>query len=613
MTARAGRLSGLIAIALLQLYWYAQDVPVPLKIITGLFTAACLASPRAGLLALALLAPVSTRLSLQWGGTSPPGLLLEQMVLAACAGGLVWLGPRMATRIGAPAALVAAVALGSAAAMWPALAAATAPPGIEHTPGIVWQQLLIRRDAGNTAVWSPVFAALMVAESCLLGWLAEREARRSPGLVSRLLWMLLVGHAAAALLSIEQIIEVAYVAGGGLHALPRALLDVRLSTEMDVHAAGSAFLLAAVAGAGLIRGPMLHRVAAAGLVAVVGLGLWITGSRFALAGAALAAATALALWARRFSWWRIALASLAIALVLTAGWFGVVPKTPRYNELSNSVQTRLLIAQASLRLFTTAPVFGIGIDQLHDASERVVDPAFRELSGYARQNAHNNFLQTLAELGLVGLSVMMFWLTALLSGAWRAPAPDRRRDALALGVVACLVTWLAGHPLLVREFSTAFWLYGALLAALAAPLPARWSRAAAAVIAVIVITVPIRATLLRNRADLEHLGFGLSLWQDDGERRYRNASTEFQLYLPSGTAVRVPMRLAPEVDGAATATIRLNGETLATVALSREQWQVVEVQLPARRARFVMVTVQLSGRAAPSGQPVVRVGRAEAR
>jgi O-antigen ligase len=590
VTARAGRLCGLIAIALLQLYWYEQDVPVPLKVFTGLFTAACLASPRAGLLLLALLAPVSTRISLQWGGTSPPGLLLEQMVLGACAGGLVWLGPRMATRIGAPAALVAAVALGSAAAMWPALAAATAPPGIDHTPGIVWQQLLVRRDAGNTAVWSPVFAALMVAESCLLGWLAEREARRSPGFVSRLLWMLLAGHAAAALLSIEQIIEVAYVSGGGLHALPRALLDVRLSTEMDVHAAGSAFLLAAVAGAGLIRGPMLHRLAAAGLVAVVGLGLWITGSRFALGGAVLAAAAAVALWARRFSWWRMALAGLAIALVLAAGWFGVVKKTPRYNELSNSVQTRVLIAQASLRLFTTAPVFGIGIDQLHDASERVVAPGFRELSGYAKQNAHNNFLQTLAELGLVGLAVMMFWLTALLGGAWRAPAPDRHRDALALGVVA----------------------YAGLLAALAAPLPGRWSRAAAALIAVLLVTVPIRAMMLRNSADLEHLGFGLSLWQDDGERRYREASTEFQLYLPSGTAVRLPMRLAPSV-APGTATVHLKGETLATVPLSHEQWQVVEVQLPASRARFVLVTVQVSGTAAPSGSPAVRVGRAEAR
>ena len=613
MTARAGRLSGLIAIAILQLYWYAQDVPVPLKVITGLFTAACLASPRAGFLLLALLAPVSTRISLQWGGTSPPGLLLEQMVLAACAGGLVWLGPRTATRIGAPAALVAAVALGSAAAMWPAFAAATAPPGIDQTPGFVWQQLLTRRDAGNTAVWSPVFAALMVAESCLLGWLAEREARRSPGLVPRLLWMLLAGHAAAALLSIEQIIEVASVSGGGLRALPRALVDVRLSTEMDVHAAGSAFLLAAVAGAGLIRGPMLHRLAAAGLVAVVGVGLWITGSRFALGGAALAAAAAAALWARRFSWWRMAVAGLVIAFVLAAGWFSVVPKTPRYNELSNSVQTRLLIAQASLRLFTTAPVFGIGIDQLHDASERVVDPAFRELSGYARQNAHNNFLQTLAELGLLGLAVMMFWLTALLVGAWRAAAPDRRRDALALGVAACVVTWLAGHPLLVREFNTVFWLYAALLAALAAPLHARWSRIATALIAVILITLPIRAMLLRNSADLEHLGFGLSLWQDDGERRYREARTEFQLYLPSGAAVRLPMRLAPTVVAPATATVQLNGETLATVPLSREQWQIVDVQLPASRARFVLVTVQVSGTAAPPGSPVVRVGRAEAR
>ncbi len=206
--ALAGRIAGLLAIAALQFYWYQQDVPLPLKVLTAVYTAVCIALPRHGLLMLSVMMPISTRIALQWGGTNPPGLLLEQLVLATCAGTLTRSAAGARTRLAIPAALMATVALASAAALAPASAAATAPPGLDHHPDVFWAEFWRVRDASNTLVWSPMLAALTVAESCLLGWSVEREVRRSPTLARQMSWALLASHAAAALMSVGLLIEV---------------------------------------------------------------------------------------------------------------------------------------------------------------------------------------------------------------------------------------------------------------------------------------------------------------------------------------------------------------------------------------------------------------------
>lgn len=611
----AGRIAGLLAIAALQYYWYLQNVPGPLKILSAVYTAFCLAAPRYGLLLLSVMLPIATRIAVQWGGTNPPGLLLEQFVLAACAGSLTRSGPGIRTRLGVPAALMAAVALASAAALAPVSAAATAPPGLNHQPDAFWAEFWRVRDASNTLVWSPVLMALMVAESCLLGWIVEREVRRAPGLGRKMSWALLAGYAAAALLSVQLLIQITYLRfGGRLEGLSTTLIDTRVATEMDVHAAGSIFVLAAIAGAGLIQGGAWQRIIASVLAAMVTLGLWLTGSRFALAALALAALVPLMRWAISFSPRRILIGTVVAVAILTSAWFGLVPKTSRYSELSVSTQTRLMIGEASLQLFARAPVFGIGIDQLYAASESVVDPGFHEMSGYRRQNAHNNFLQVMTELGLVGLGAMLVWLGLLLGRAWPVIfGSDRWRAALSLGLFASVATWLAGHPLLVREFSFGFWVYAAIFAASLPALSESWSRGAAALMGLLVLSVPVRAIVLRQQADLEHLGYGLSLWQTDGERRYREAAQEFHLYLPSGSTIGLPLRLSAAGPEHTEAVIRLDDEVLTTVTLEKDAWQVVDVRLPPSRTRFQLVTVTTSAPPAPAGSAIVHVGRTEVR
>ena len=124
MKAAAGRYAGLFVIAALQLYWYYLPAPLPMKLLTAVVTAVSIAWPERGFMFLALLAPVSTTLSWRLGGLEPGGFLLEQLVLAACAGSLVRYSVGPATRLGPPAALMAVIALVSAAAMAPAAAAA---------------------------------------------------------------------------------------------------------------------------------------------------------------------------------------------------------------------------------------------------------------------------------------------------------------------------------------------------------------------------------------------------------------------------------------------------------------------------------------------------------
>jgi hypothetical protein len=62
MKAAAGRWAGILVIAALQFYWYYLPAPLPMKLLTAVFTAVCIASPQRGFMLLALAAPVSTRI-----------------------------------------------------------------------------------------------------------------------------------------------------------------------------------------------------------------------------------------------------------------------------------------------------------------------------------------------------------------------------------------------------------------------------------------------------------------------------------------------------------------------------------------------------------------------
>jgi O-antigen ligase len=614
-----GQVAGLALIACLLAYWFLQPVPTTFKAVTAVLVILALLRPAWGLLGFAAIAPVSTAFANFCGAPGMGAQFLAQVALAVGAG--VLLRSRALdgrTRIGGPALFMAVVALASAAAMLPA---ATAPIARSVWDGLVLHQLAIRQTAATSPTWVPAFAALVIAECALLGWAVERTVRREPQLAARLVVVALIGHAGAAALNLQTVLGQALRTGDTLEALPRLLMTARLSMQTDWNAGASALLLAGVAGLGLMGMPWWRRAGVGVLLAIVATGLWITGSRIAMAmgiGAVVAAigwSTVGAAWRRRL------MAAGAVVVVLGLGaWVVVYNPSGRSAPLPGSITLRWVMAKAGVQMFREAPVFGIGITKFYDASTTFAGEYLTSVGWRPRENAHNNFIQVLAELGLAGFIALMWWLGTLLVPAARAQIakPDALRRSLLLAIVACVGTWITGHPLLVPEFAFVFWLYCGILAALtpaALSLRPRWPLAL--LVAVVLATVPWRASALRDAADLEHLGFGVSkLWQQDDSQRYREAGSDFALYLPVGDRpVDLPFRLAPGAHQPLVMEIRIQGELIDSIPIGDTAWQTATIAVRPGPRRFEIVDFAIRSPTAGTDLPAVllRVGKDVAR
>jgi O-antigen ligase len=133
------------------------------------------------------------------------------------------------------------------------------------------------------------------------------------------------------------------------------------------------------------------------------------------------------------------------------------PSTSWFQKVNEISRYRLEIFLAAMRLFATAPFFGIGNGNFLRVSR---DPevtgtswfigeggknAYIEIEG--GDNAHNYFLQTLAETGLIGISVCtLFFIYPFLTKV----AIDRVRTVL-WGMIAIALGNLYSHSLVIRE------------------------------------------------------------------------------------------------------------------------------------------------------------------
>jgi tetratricopeptide (TPR) repeat protein/O-antigen ligase len=175
------------------------------------------------------------------------------------------------------------------------------------------------------------------------------------------------------------------------------------------------------------------RVLLVGGVLVLALALGLTLSRGGLVStaAALLAMLALALTARTGS--RVTLAILAIALVVVtyAGWVGLGAVTDRFSVAMRDPASDLRprIWTATLRLVGDAPVAGIGLGAFRDAfsPHQPVESLTDKFVDYA----HNDFLQLLAEAGVLGLLIAVWATVALLAFLTRAWCA--RRDPFVRG------------------------------------------------------------------------------------------------------------------------------------------------------------------------------------
>jgi hypothetical protein len=336
---------------------------------------------------------------------------------------------------------------------------------------------------------------------------------------------------------------------------------------------------------------------------------------------ALAAIGTLGWLVLRKSRHKLALVGGVLVLIVGAGtWLTVRYPEGRNDKPGDTLRGRLILMKAGLKMWEAAPIFGIGIDGFYDASARYAEPNAAATTQPAHENAHNNFIQVLAEQGLAGLLALLWWLWIVIVGGARAQLqqPTAARGALLLGIAACVATWLTGHPLLVPEFAFVFWFYAATLTAMT-PAPGRdrprwllWILAAG-----IVVSVPLRASALRDSTNLEYRGLGVSLWQHDDTQRYRNAGSAFALFLQAtGRPVDVPLRRAPGAPDSLVVNVRIDGKLVNQIVIAGDGWQVVQVAVPQGPRQFALVDFSVEAPSTTSGslpEAVLRVGRETAR
>jgi hypothetical protein len=235
------------------------------------------------------------------------------------------------------------------------------------------------------------------------------------------------------------------------------------------------------------------------------------------------------------------------------------------------------------------PSFGVGVGQYAEQSSSYSAPGLLQMFSSTTENAHNNFLQVLGELGIIGFAgfLWLLWATAKQTAAGLRRASNPQRQAVAAGVVAFVLTWFSGHPLLVDEPAFSFWLLLGTAAgwAPAAPRVGRWRGATIIAVALaLALSIPVRARQQVAAADLEHQGIGLSSWHhgDDG-RRYRLAGSWSTLFVPSDArAITIPLRSA-QPGTELMVSLRLNGRPADAVRLTGERWYDLHLILPSKR------------------------------
>jgi len=435
---------------------------------------------------------------------------------------------------------------------------------------------------------SPLTAGMLFVEGvALMVMAAESCARESDG-QRRMLRMMVVAAAAAASLNVLRIATAAMSQPSSLTAFAAQFATVRVNMHFpDLNAAGSYFALMFFLALGFVPSAAMGAAACV----LIAAGIWVAGSRTALA-ALLGVGGLVALFnpRRRVIWSTTFL--VALALIAAIGWHWY-PKG-RNLESSGAFTYRIARGVAALELIRAHPVFGVRPGN------------FSERSGLS-DNAHNNYLQIGAELGLPALVVFAYICAFAVSASWRQGHQSWLARGLSLGLIAYLVTCLAGHPLLIAAAAYPFWIALGLAAALAPPASSiarlRWGATAA--VLVVAVMLPFQIAAAARDADIEHASIGLSRWQQrsDGSR-YRWAGGRATFYVsPAARSVRLPLQLNPTASATAEVRIYLDGvEANRVILRAGDTETIVRLNLIRRaKTRFARIDfeVWLPGQAKP--------------
>ncbi len=600
-------IAALVSAIVIATFLAHPGVATPLKVEASLVLALSLVRPVFGLLAIAFVVPLGELVVPLIG--AHPIRHADTLIVAFLAG---WLGWRAAARDRAPAvsrqlglALWIFGCLLVASVTTTALHLHRADP--ERARGLLTDVLfayLVTDDpfgahaAGN--LLQGIGLLLAAAD------LSRRERRLTLWLPACLVASGVVVSVAASLLAFGI---------GTRETLARQLavgLPRYSAAHGDVNAAGSSLLLLFGVGLGLAAEHRRLRILWLAASLAIAWGLVLAGSRTAFVAGCLVACIAGTVWLlRRASPKWIAMTLVAAAIVVVVGLV-------RAPAGAAGLEMRYGFTESSLRMIAARPLFGVGEGRYYTLSTLTLPPTLGWW--YGRENAHNYFLQTAAELGVIGLAAFLWMVIAATIPAMTNAGRIVVRPAVAgclAGAVAFLVTCLSGHPLLVPEAATPFWIVLGLMAGSQATADSQARRTwmpAAACAAALLMTVPFRPAPPNLRLSSGTDGFGP--WgADERGFAFRAMHGFASLFVVNAIGeVEIPLRLErPSASGAVPVNIAVPGEPARQVRVT-ETWTRVNVPLPpadplVQHVRINLAVDPVPGRTAAPQYPPVYVGQ----
>jgi O-antigen ligase len=195
----------------------------------------------------------------------------------------------------------------------------------------------------------------------------------------------------------------------------------------------------------------LQRIAAAVAAAIMVATIFLSGSRGGMLAIFVELAVLAVILLRRkkgvpFALGRVAIGLVAFAVVLVTmlTWLGGKELTARVSSISTESRAeisggmRFSIDRDGIRMFRQRPVLGWGLGTFP-----VVYPQFRSFyTNFFVNEAHDDYLQLLTEMGLLGFATMLWFLVVLFRHAWPKIA-NWTSDLNGAVTLACL-TGLSG-------------------------------------------------------------------------------------------------------------------------------------------------------------------------
>ena len=509
-----------------------------------------------------------------------------------------------------------------------------------------WQPFLgqllayFARDYLNVGIefrpWATSFGGLASAGNAarFLEGLALMTAARmlcvdDPSFGRRLLRTLAIAAVGTAILSVGAVLQ-QWSAGG------RSLLFVLQAERIAFHVtkvntASSSFMLFLPVLLGLEAWSaqssphprsisVLHWTVTAAGAGLLLAAVWLTGARTAMmAGAVVAVGASVYAMVRgrmeHLAWRSVAAVGAAAGVVAIVVGFGLYLKaggSAHTTPIDVALDMRVSIWRTALRMLTAHPLFGMGVGHFqYQVAAFEPDEALVAYLRGSRFDAHNQFLQVATELGLVGGMLFIGMFAAILWRAWTAfrKSHDALLGGAVAGVVAFLITCLAGQPLLYEVVAYPFWMVlGVVLAAGDTSAPAipagradasrrLRSRLITWFLIVLALSIPVRVWQGQDRVNFALAGYGFSRWYHPSYGRpyrlVRDTGTFFTY--PHARSLELPIRRDVEAGrNRLDVDISLDGRFARRLTLTNDEWQTVEFMIPAdahRRFRRIDLAV----------------------